>query len=317
MVTSIGRAIAIRKSVLSFALLGSSLSARDGSAGSCRAASFPKKTRATFTWRLQLPDAASLDRTDEAARKIEELLSKIPGVKYTTTVVGFSLLSIVQDTYSAFFFVTLKPWEERTKPEEQYEAIKMRMNKELAGLTDGIAFAFPPPAIPGVGTSGGFTFLLQDRAGKDIGFLAREFGQVHGRRAQTSGTRRHYSRRFCPTCRKLFVDVDRDKVLKQGIDIGEVYQTLQTFMGGYFVNYFNRFGRTMADLHRGGRRLPDDPKNVGQFYVRNSNNDPVPLDALATIKNINGPEFTLRFNEYRVRANQSASPRRAIARRKR
>src|SRR5437868_6825602 len=100
---------------------------------------------------LQLPDAASLDRTDEAARKIEDVLSKIPGIKYTTTVVGFSLLSIVQDTYSAFFFVTLQPWEERKKPEEQYEAIKLRIN------------------IPGVGTSGGVTFLLQDRAGKDIG----------------------------------------------------------------------------------------------------------------------------------------------------
>jgi Cation/multidrug efflux pump len=149
---------------------------------------------------LQLPDAASLDRTDEAARKIEDVLSKIPGIKYTTTVVGFSLLSIVQDTYSAFFFVTLEPWEERKKPEEQYEAIKLRINKELAGLTDGIAFAFPPPAIPGVGTSGGFTFLLQDRAGKDIGFLADNLQKFMAPRKNVRNLP-DSSRRFCLTCR--------------------------------------------------------------------------------------------------------------------
>ena len=142
---------AIRKSALSLAIARAlSLSVPDGSAGSYRSSFLPEEDQGYIYMALQLPDAASLDRTDEAARKIEDVLSKIPGVKYTTTVVGFSLLSIVQDTYSAFFFVTLKPWEERKKPEEQYEAIKLRINKELAGLTDGIAFAFPPPAIPGV-----------------------------------------------------------------------------------------------------------------------------------------------------------------------
>ena len=114
---------------------------------------------------------------------------------------------------------------------------------------------------------------------------------------------------FLPNVPQLFVDVDRDKVLKQGIDIGEVYQTLQTFMGGYFVNYFNRFGRTWQTYIEAEGDYRDDPKNVGQFYVRNSNNDPVPLDALATIKNINGPEFTLRFNEYRsAQINGVAAP---------
>ena len=92
---------------------------------------------------LQLPDASSLERTDQAARKIEDILSKIPGVKYTTSVVGFSLLSLVQNTYSAFFFVTFKPWSERTKPEEQYAAIKANINKQLGGVTEGLAFAFP------------------------------------------------------------------------------------------------------------------------------------------------------------------------------
>jgi len=192
---------------------------------------------------LQLPDAASLERTSDASRKIEEMLSKIPGVKYTTSVVGFSLLSLVQNTYSAFFFVTFKPWSERTKPEEQYDAIKANINKQLAGLTEGIAFAFPPPAIPGVGTSGGFQFILEDRAGKDVAFLAQNLKTFldAARKRPELGT---LIPTFLPNVPQVFVNVDRDKVIKQGIDLGQVYQTLQTFMGGFFVNYFNRFGRT-------------------------------------------------------------------------
>ena len=132
-----------------------SRSARDCLDRDCRVDSCRKKIKAMSS-RAALPDASSLQRTDQAARKIEDILRKTPGVEYTTSVVGFSLLSLVQNTYSAFFFVTFKPWSERTKPEEQYAAIKANINKQLAGVTEGLAFAFPPPAIPGVGTSGGF-----------------------------------------------------------------------------------------------------------------------------------------------------------------
>src|SRR5262250_1225403 len=299
---------AIRKSALSLGLLVLFFVGTGWFGGKLPRSFLPEEDQGYVYMALQLPDAASLDRTDEAARKIEDVLSKIPGIKYTTTIVGFSLLSIVQNTYSAFFFVTLQPWEERKKPEEQYEAIKLRINKELAGLTDGIAFAFPPPAIPGVGTSGGFTFLLQDRAGKDIGFLAdnlQKFMAAARKRPELAGL---FST-LLPNVPQLFVGVDRDKVLKQGIDISDVYQTLQTFMGGYFVNYFNRFGRTWQTYIEAEGDYRDDPKNVGQFYVRNSNGDPVPLDAISTIKNINGPEFTLRFNEYRsAQINGVAAP---------
>src|SRR6187200_193701 len=289
---------AIRKSALSLGLLALFFVGAGWFGGKLPRSFLPEEDQGYVYMALQLPDAASLDRTDEAARKIEDVLSKIPGIKYTTTIVGFSLLSIVQNTYSAFFFVTLEPWEERKKPEEQYEAIKLRINKELAGLTEGIAFAFPPPAIPGVGTAGGFTFLLQDRAGKDIGFLAEnlnKFMTAARKRPELAGL---FST-FLPNVPQLFVDVDRDKVHKQGIDISEVYQTLQTFMGGYFVNYFNRFGRTWQTYIEAEGDYRDDAKHVAPFYVRNSNGDPVPLDSVATIRKITGPEFTLRFNEYR------------------
>jgi HAE1 family hydrophobic/amphiphilic exporter-1 len=300
--------VAIRKAVLSFALLAV-LAVGAGVFGSRLPSGFlPEEDQGYVFLALQLPDASSLERTDQAARKIEDILSKIPGVQYTTSVVGFSLLSLVQNTYSAFFFVTFKPWSERTKPEEQYAAIKANINKQLAGLAEGIAFAFPPPAIPGVGTSGGFQFILEDRAGKDVAFLAQNLKTFldAARKRPELGT---LIPTFLPNVPQVFVNVDRDKVIKQGIDLGQVYQTLQTFMGGFFVNYFNRFGRTWQVYVEAEGDYRNDAKNVGQFFVRNANGDPVPLDAISTIQNIAGPEFTLRYNEYRAaQINGSAAP---------
>jgi HAE1 family hydrophobic/amphiphilic exporter-1 len=300
--------LAIRKAVISFALLAV-LAVGAGLFGSRLPSGFlPEEDQGYIFLALQLPDAASLERTDAASRKIEEMLSKTPGVQYTTSVIGFSLLSLVQNTYSAFFFVTFKPWSERTRPEEQYDAIKANINKQLAGLTEGIAFAFPPPAIPGVGTSGGFQFILEDRAGKDVAFLAQNLKTFldAARKRPELGT---LIPTFLPNVPQVFVNVDRDKVTKQGIDLGQVYQTLQTFMGGFFVNYFNRFGRTWQVYIEAEGDYRTDAKNVGQFFVRNANGNPVPLDAISTIQNTAGPEFTLRYNEYRAaQINGSAAP---------
>ena len=129
---------------------------------------------------MQLPNAASLDRTAVAAKDVEKVLAGTPGVRYTTSVVGFSLLSFVRSSYNAFFFVTLKPWSERTSPGEQYQEIKERLNRELGRLPQGTVFSFSPPAIPGVGTSGGFTFVLEDRSGGSIPFLGGKRKRVPG-----------------------------------------------------------------------------------------------------------------------------------------
>jgi HAE1 family hydrophobic/amphiphilic exporter-1 len=300
--------LAIRKTFLSFGLLAA-LAVGAGFFGSKLPSSFlPEEDQGYVFLALQLPDASSLERTDQACRKIEDFLSKTPGVQYTTSVIGFSLLSLVSNTYSAFFFVTFKPWHERTKPEEQYTAIKARINQYLSTLTEGIAFAFPPPAIPGVGTSGGFQFILEDRSGKDVAFLAQNMKTFldAARKRPELGT---LIPTFLPNVPQIFVNVDRDKVIKQGIDLTSVYQTLQTFMGGFFVNYFNRFGRTWQVYIEAEGDYRTDARNVGQFFVRNSNGDAVPLDAISTIQNIWGPEFTLRYNEYRAaQINGSAAP---------
>jgi HAE1 family hydrophobic/amphiphilic exporter-1 len=257
---------------------------------------------------LQLPNSASFERTDEVAKKIESILAQTPGVEHATSIVGFSLLSFVRTSYNAFFFVTLKEWKDRKSREEQFQVIKQRLNGELSKLPEGVAFNFSPPAIPGVGTAGGFTFVLEDRAGKDVPFLAANlntFIAAASKRPEIAGL----SSTLLPSVPQQFVDVDEDKVLKQGVPINDVYRTIQTFMGGLFVNYFNRFGRQWQVYIEAEGEYRTKAENVGQFYVRNNKGEMVPLSALTKFESRPGPEFTMRFNMYRsAQLNGSAAP---------
>jgi HAE1 family hydrophobic/amphiphilic exporter-1 len=247
---------------------------------------------------LQLPNAASLERTGETARKIENILAHTPGVEYTTSVIGFSLLSFVRTSYNGFFFVTLKDWDARKSRAEQYQEILQHINAELGKLPDGFALSFSPPAIPGVGTSGGFTFVLEDRAGKDVQFLAdnlNKFMAAAQKRPEIGGM----VSTFLPSVPQQFIDVDREKTLKQGVPINDVYRTLQAFMGGLFVNYFNRFGRQWQVYVEADGDYRKSLDNLGQYYVRNGHGDMVPLTALTKFQARPGPEFTMRYNLYR------------------
>jgi len=257
---------------------------------------------------LQLPNGASLERTTAVAADVEKIITNTPGVQYATTVVGFSLLSFVRTSYNAFFAVTLKPWDERTTRDEQFQAIKAHLNRELSKLPAGIAFSFSPPAIPGVGTSGGFTFILEDRSGGDVQFLAKNLG-VFLEAARKRPEIASLSTTFLASVPQEFVEVNRDKVLKQGVNLNDVYRTIQAFMGGYFINYFNRFGRQWQVYIEAEGEDRAKAGNVGQFYVRNSKGENVPLSTLTTVKPRLGPEFTMRFNEYRsAQINGSAAP---------
>jgi len=257
---------------------------------------------------LQLPNGASLERTTAVAADVEKILSHTPGIQYSTSVVGFSLLSFVRTSYNAFFFVTFKPWGERKTRAEQFQAIKAHLNQELSRLPTAIAFSFSPPAIPGVGTSGGFTFVLEDRSGSDVQFLAKNLGiflEAARKRPEIAGV----STTFLSSVPQEFVDVNRDKVLKQGVNLNDVYRTIQAFMGGYFINYFNRFGRQWQVYIEAESEDRARVENVGQFYVRNSKGENVPLSTLTSVKPRLGPEFTMRFNEYRsAQINGSAAP---------
>jgi HAE1 family hydrophobic/amphiphilic exporter-1 len=257
----------------------------------------PDEDQGFFYVNLQLPDAASLQRTDEVCRKIEDLLTHTPGVSYVTTTIGSSLLSGVQSTYSGFFFVTLNPWEERQQRGEHYPEIKARLNRALGRLPEATAFAFSPPAIPGAGASGNITFVLEDRSGGDAELLSKNVDAflVAARKrpelAQVNTT-------FQPSVPQAYVDVDLEKTLKQGVAVGDVYQTIQTFMGGSFINYFNRFGRQWQVYVQAEGEYRKDSENLGQFYVRNAKSQMIPLDTLTRIERRTGPEFTMRYNLY-------------------
>jgi multidrug efflux pump len=257
---------------------------------------------------LQLPNAASLQRSDDASRKIEEMILKTPGVHSVTAVLGYSMLSGAQNTYSSFYWITLKEWAERKAPEEQYEAIKRHLNQELSMVTEGVAFSFPPPAIPGVGTAGGFTFMLEDRAGKDPQFLSQNLGKFLAALRKRPELAAIYTTAL-PSVPQVYVDVDRPKVIAQGVQLSDVYKTMQTFMGGVLVNYFNRFGRQWQVYIQAEGDYRTRAENVGQFYVANDAGQPVPMSALTTIKPRTGPEFTLRYNLYRcAQINGGAAP---------
>ncbi len=258
---------------------------------------------------LQLPNASSLQRTSEVARKVEDIVMGTPGVKTCTSVIGFSLLSTVYNTYSGFFFVNFKPWSERTRPEESYAAIKAHLNKELSKIPEGKAFSFSPPSIPGVGTAGGFTFVLEDRAGKDIAFLAENVKKFMAEASKRKELAPGLSTTFLPSVPQVFVKVDRDKVLKQGVVLADVYRTLQCYMGGIFVNYFNRFGRQWQVYVEAEGEYRNSSDKLGSYYVRNHDGTMVPLSALTTVENRLGPEFTMRYNLYRsAQINGAAAP---------
>jgi HAE1 family hydrophobic/amphiphilic exporter-1 len=248
---------------------------------------------------LQLPNAASLERTEAACEKIEQILLHTPGVKYTTRIAGFSLLSFVSTSYSGFFFVTLDDWDDRKSRETQYQELVQHVNQELAKLPDGFAISFPPAAIPGVGTSGGFTFVLEDRAGKDVQFLAANTDKFMAAAAKRPEIAPGTVSTFLPSVPQQYLNVDREKALKQGVALNDVYRTIQAYMGGLFVNYFNRFGRQWQVYVEAEGQYRNSFDGINQFYVRNSQGTTVPLSALTKFEARPGPEFTMRYNLYR------------------
>ena len=258
---------------------------------------------------LQLPDGASAQRTDAAQQKITAALLKTPGVDGVIAVTNFSLLTQVQSTNQGFFFVALKPWEVRKSKEEQLNYITASLGKQLAGNSDGIAFAFPPPSIPGIGTSGGVTMVIEDRSGKDdpeilTKNLMTYLGAI-SKLPEVAFALPSYS----PAVPQLYANVDQEKVLQQQVQLSDVYTTMSTFMGGYLVNYFNRFGRQWQTYVEAEGTSRTDIKNIDQFYVRSANGGQVPLGSLVKVKQITGPEYIFRFNEYNAaQVNITAKP---------
>jgi HAE1 family hydrophobic/amphiphilic exporter-1 len=290
----------IRKSIVGLAILGGFALLAFFLGRSVPGSFLPDEDQGYFFLNLQLPDAASLQRTDAVCRKADAILAKTPEVGHYTTIAGFSLLSYVSASYYGFYFVSLKPWEERSGHDQNAQAVIARLNQQLkAQIPEANAvFGFLPPTIPGLGAAGGFSMWLQDQSGGSVDFLYQNL-----QRFLTAARKRpelqNVNAVFRAGVPQLYVDVDRDKVIKQGVPIGDVYQTLQAFLGAIYVNQFNRFGRQWRVFMGGEPQARADARAIDQFYVRNNDGNMVPLSALVTVRNTAGPEYTTRFNLFR------------------
>ena len=259
---------------------------------------------------LQLPDASSLQRTSDASREVEQVILKTPGVKYVSSVVGYSMLSGVSTTYSAFFFVSFKSWDERASdPAESYDAIKRHLSDALSRVTSGIAFIFPPPAIPGVGASGGFTFVLEDRSGPVPRVPGQQCAGFPGSSPQAARVRR------------------RDDALRSSeFPRSESMWTRPRCLPNRWPwractrhcrpSWAARWSTTSTVSAGSGRstckpRAPIEPRrrNLGKFYVTNSSGQMVPLSTLTDTRSTSGAEFIMKYNLFQaVQINGSAAP---------
>ena len=253
-----------------------------------------------FFMNVQLPDASSLERNNAVTRKIDAILASTPEISTFNTIVGFSILSYSAATYNSFYFVSLKPWDQRRGEEHTSQAVIRRLNGQLATKIDeAIAFAIPPPAISGLGTSGGYSAYIQDRSGGDVQYLAsnlEKFIAAAKKRPEIGSI----NTVFRPSVPQVYADVDRDKVLKQGIPVSSVYQTLQAFLGGTYINQFNRFGRTWRVYLEAEGEDRMAPEDIADYYVRNAGGQMIPLSTVVTTRRVYGPEYTTRFNLYRA-----------------
>jgi len=269
----------------------------------------PEEDQGYAFLQIQLPDAASLQRTDAVMRKVDEMLAHTHGVKSYSGISGFSLISNTSASYTGFYFLQLEPWEERLTPELSAEGLMRTLNVKMrTDIPEAIAFAFGPPAIPGLGTAGGFTFMLQDRSGGTIAQLSEMLDKL-SLEARKRPEIASIVSTFRPSVPQLYVEVDQDRVLKQGLQFGDVYQTLQAFLGGSYVNQFNRFGRQWKVYLQAEPEYRTSVDKINNFYVRNSKGEMAPLASLVTIKRVSGPEYTNRFNLFRsIQINGSPSP---------
>ncbi len=243
-----------------------------------------------------LPDEDQ--RTNIAMRQIDEILKNEPGLHYFNAIAGFSILSQTISSRNGLYFCQLKPYGERRTAALQSAAIVADVNRKLSALPEAQVFAFLPPAIPGIGQASGVDFFVQDRSGQTVDYLwnnTQKFLAAAKKRPELAAM----NLVFNPGNPQMFAAVDKVKVLKLGVAVQDVYSALQTLLGGFYVDQFNRFGRVWKVFVEAEPQYRARAGDVGQFYVRNNKGAMVPLSTLVDMKRVFGPEYTTRFNEYR------------------
>lgn len=246
---------------------------------------------------IQLPDAASLQRSNIVSEKVKAIIAELPEVEYVTTAVGFSMITASYSSNAAFIFASLKDWGDRDKTVND---IIVELNRKFAvNIKEAQVFAFGPPAIPGLGQGSGFTMMLQDRAGNTPAYLAEnsmKFIQAARNRPEIGAI----FTTFQASVPQRFMDINIDKVLKAGIELNDLYNAVGAFLGGVYVNDFNRFGRLYRAYIQAEPQYRINEEQVNLFFIKNKSGESVPLSAFVDIKEIVGPEFTTRYNLLRA-----------------
>lgn len=246
---------------------------------------------------IQLPPAASLQRTDEIAAQVEEVLLDIPEVEYVTNAAGFNMLADgSKSTSVGFMFITLIDWAERDLTAKE---VINKINKMMAQKVKGArVYAFGPPAIPGLGSGSGFSIMIQDKKGETPQYLAEQtirFIQAANKRPEIARA----NTTFQANTPQRFMKVDKEKALKLGVSLNDLYKTIGAFLGGSYVNDFTRFGRLYKTYIQAEPGYRVDEKKISNFFVKNKNGDMVPLATFVDVEPISGPDYTSRFNLYR------------------
>ena len=245
----------------------------------------------------QLPNAASQERTDAVLARIDGILADMPGVENWVNIGGFSVIDGTNASNAATIFITMTPWEERSDPTLSQQAILGRLQGAFSQIQEAIVFAFPPPAIPGLGVAGGFQMQLQDRGGIGLQELQRMTQEVLADGNAQSGLS-NLNSTFRADVPQLFAEVDRVKAKSLEISLNEVFGALQTYLGSSYVNDFNRFGRTWQVKVQADHRYRIEPEDIRRLDVRNAAGDMVPLGTLVRVDEVLGPQTVLRYNLY-------------------
>ncbi|MBU2949722.1 efflux RND transporter permease subunit [Tamlana agarivorans] len=246
---------------------------------------------------IQLPNAASIQRTDAIAKEVETIITDNPDVTYLTTAVGYSILAGSAVPNNGFMFATLSEWGDRDLTAKE---VIDNLNREFAKKIKGAqVFAFGPPALPGLGNGSGFSIMIQDRGGNTPEYLGEntmKFIKAANERPEIGSA----FTTFQANVPQRYLDIDKEKALKLGVSLSDLYTTIGAFMGGAYVNNFTRFGRLYKTYIQAEPEYRVDESKINNFFVKNNKGDMVPLATIATVRPISGPDYTNRFNLYRA-----------------
>jgi hydrophobe/amphiphile efflux-1 (HAE1) family protein len=259
----------------------------------------PDEDQGVFFVAVRLPDGASLERNRRAVEEVEKIIMALPGVEACTTLGGLDITTSTNNSNVSTLIATLTPWDERKTKDLQLASILGLAQRKFSQVEEAFVFGFGLPPILGLSNAGGFEFMLEDRAGGDVNQLSDAAQAVVDATHQRPELTNVVSS-FRNSVPQYRVDVDTDKVQTLGIPITDVYNALQTFLGGLYVNDFNRFGRTWKVMMQAEPDFRDRPNDIDRFYVRTSSGDMVPLSTLVYVKPMTGPEVIYRYNRFRT-----------------